>query len=691
MNNYEASYSAEREERDHCLEDLRFALVPGSQWTDTATQTRRDRPRFEINKIASAINTIIGDQRQNRVSIKVRPEDEGSLETSEVLAGLIRSICHSSNFNDVKDQAFKEQITGGFAGWYVTTQYKEGSFDQEIVIKSIPSAAASYFYDPSSTDFLKRDANWQMICTDISTEEFEKKYPEAAKSPLPSYLTSLSQQWQDRKTVRIATYYVKVPTTRELVLLSNGDVYENNEDFKKIEDELLTQGIEVVKKRTEAYHKIMIYKLSAAGILEKPYEWAGKYIPAVPLFGYSVWINGQHYYKGIVRDSKDSQRVYNYATSQAVEVSALSPKDPYWMTPKQAKGHETQLKNFNNKNDPFMFYNEDPENPGPPKRTGAPSVQSALLQQIQQANVDIQATTGLFAPSLGQEQRSDQSGRAILALQRQGNQSSYELYDNLQKSIAYTGEIILDLIPKIYDTERQVNVLSEDGTSKSVPINSIMLDYETNELVSINKLDQGKYKVISTTGPSYATKRSEGLNFLLKLAESNELFSQIASDLIAKNVDFEYSEELAERVRKQLLLQGFVDPTEEELAKIPQDQGLSPLELMNLELQKLNLEQQAAIVDGLELQNEKIKMDILHKGSQTEENLASAAEKDSKIAKTLAEDGVMMVNPERLATRQKNLQLLNDAIELNQEDADRVSQFNLEPTPIPPELFNPDQ
>lgn len=689
IRNYESSYSAERGERDLCLADLKFALVPGSQWEDTASEARRNRPRFEINKIESAINTLVGEQKQNRTSIKLRPEDDADKTTSDILSGLIRNIEESSRFKDIKDQTFKEQATGGFGAWYITTQYKKDSFDQEAVIKYIPSAASSVFYDPSATDFLKRDAGWFLVCTDISTEDFKKRYPDAAASSLPEYSSSLATSWQDRKTTKIATYYVKVPTTKEIALLSDGNVVDYDADFKKVQDELFLKGITVVKTRICKSHKVMIYKLSASTILEKPYEWAGSHIPVVPVFGYSTWINNQHYYKGMVRNAKDAQRVYNYSTSQAIEVSALSPKDPYWMTPKQAKGHERQLRDFNNKNNPFMFYNADTENPGPPKRTGAPSVQTALLTQTQQADADIQATTGLYNPSLGEGNNDSQSGRAILALQKQGNHSTYELVDNLVKAVEWTGEILLDVIPKIYDTNRKVSILEEDGNSRQVELNGIILDTQTGQPVEINNLSKGKYKVISSNGPSFATKRSEGLNLLIKLAESNPLFSQVSADLIAKNVDFEYSEELSARVRKQLIDQGVVDPTEEEIrAQLAlQPQGppqLSVTEMMEMEMRKLNLEQQAAIVDGLELQNEKIKADIMHKYAETNETIVDAQETETKIAKMLVEDGVMVVNPSNMAARQKNLRALNQSLtEYTEEDLESLKQ---NPVSLNPEI-----
>ena len=695
MKQYGESFAAERNQRELCIDDMRFAFVPGEQWNDVANQQRSNRPRFEVNKIAPMVNQVIGDQRQNRIKIKVRAsKGEASNDTAKVLGGLIRNIEDTSNFKDIKDTAFKEIVSGGMGGWYVTTGYEDDSSDQELKIKPIHSAATSIYYDPSSTDELKRDAKWIMVTTDVDRDWFKAKYPDATTSSLSTISSnSYLSDWQARDTIRIADYWMKVPVNIELAQMSNGSVIELNDKTKTIIDDLALQDIKILNTRKKMSHKVVMYKVTASEIIEGPFEWAGLEIPVIPIFGYNTWINGQHYYQGIVRPAKDPQRVYNYATSQAIETSALSPKDPFWITPAQASGHETQLKNFNNTNNPFMMYNPDPENPGTPKRGGSPSVQQALILQIQQADTDIQSSTGLYNPSLGQQSGQDQSGRAILALQRQGNVATNELSDNLVKAVEYTGKILIGLIPKIYDTTRQINILEEDGTTETATLNNTVIDAQTGENVIINDVSKGKYDVVSKSGPSFATQKSEGLNLLVKLAEGNELFSQVTSDLIAKSVDFDFSDELSDRVRKVMIGQGLVEPNEEEAA-IMQEQNAqqnapSAFDQLEFEKFKLGVEQSAAIVDQLELQNEKIKADIEYKRvdtayqaantqnkiSDTQNNLTNDILTKTEINSNLDEQGKVIdipIEQEELAARSKNLRILNESLEPTRADYDRM-------------------
>jgi len=664
---YEASYAAEKTERENCLEDMRFCFVPGAQWEDSAATARKDRPRFEINKIIVPVNNAIGEQRQNRIDIKVRPTDMGaSKDVADIFAGIIRGIQAQSSFKDVKDTAFKEIVAGGMGAWYITTEYEdEKSFDQVLKIKSIKSAAASVFYDPSSKDELKRDAQWMMVTTDMDIDVFKAKYPNATASDLTKLPSGYLQDWQTRNTVRVADYWVKVPCIKETVLMSDGSIYELNDKTVSVLDDLAEQGITVVKTRKIRTHKVMMYKISAAEILAGPFEWAGKHIPVVPVFGYNAWIDGQHYYFGMVRHAKDSQRVYNYATSQAIETSALTPKDPYWVTPKQIKGREREYETFNLKNKPFMVYNPDPDEPGPPKRTGAPSVQAALISQVQQADADIQSTTGQYAPALG-DQQTDQSGRAILALQRKANASTYELIDNLAKAVEWTGEILIDLIPKIYDTERMVSIMSEDEVVDNVIINQTIIDKETGREVVLNDLSKGRYSVASTIAPSFATQRVEQLNVLNKLAQSNPLFATVAPDLIAQSLDFPFSDDLKKRIRIQLIKQGIVQPTEDEAKELAKQMQPSPQEQIDLKMSMLQLEQQAALVDNLEYQNRKILADIAYKYSQAQNNLTDDIKTKTEINKILEEQGIpakMPIEDLELQSRVKVMREMNETLD----------------------------
>lgn len=697
MERFDRVTTDERDQRDKSVEDMLFSQVEGYQWDEASRNQRSDRPKFEINKIALPINQAIGDQRQTRIANKTRPRTSGSSEDiAKTYDGLIRNIETNSSFSKVKDNAYKEIAGGGYGAWYITTDFSDDDvFDQDIVIKKITSAATSVYMEPTAKDDNKRDATWGFVVEEIPNDTFEAKYPDAIISDFTSnnQATAYREGWRTQDTVRIADYWVVEPITKEIALLSDGTTIELNDKTESVLDELAEKQIFIAEtstgeRRTRKVksQKVVHYKVSGAEILEGPNEWAGKYIPIVVVYGYNVWINNTHYWRGMARLAKDANRVYNYATSAAIEASALSPKDPFWLTPAQAKGHERALESFNVNNSPFLFYNPDPKAPGPPQRTGAPAVQTALIQQIAQADADIQATTGRFAPSLG-DNPADQSGKALLAVQQQGEAGTYELIDNLAGAVEYTGEILLDLIPKIYDTERQITVVNPDGTTEEFEINKTIADKQTGKKVILNDLSQGKYSVVADTGPSYKTQRTEALNFLNSLSESSPMFAQVAPDLLAKNVDFEFSDELESRVRNIMLQQGLIEPNEKEKQRIEeQGQGQpSPIELMTMESAKLDLEIKAAEVDRKALENQKIEAEIQNKMADTHKKLVESQNTKADTAETLSDTAVnMQIDPGESQAIDANIDQINQSL-LDFMVPPAVEEGEIEPesTPIP--------
>lgn len=574
LKQFEEIEDREHDQRELAIEDSIFINVEDGQWDDKAKETRKDRPRYTIDRTSPAIDQLVGDQRQNRTSIKVKPTTGGAdKEGADVLSGLIRNIEERSKATQAYDTAYDETITGGFGGWRVLTEFNDDdSFEQDIFIKPIKSAATSLYFGRAE-EYDKRDAKVAFLITDIDKEEFIRDNPNLATTDFSNnlYTESYCSGWFEENTMRIAEYWVKTPITKNIALLSDGRVIDRDEE-EKVLDEMKDLGVEIVKERSVKSHKVQMYKMNGAEIYEGPFEWAGKFIPLIPEFGKVAVVDGKEYVRGLVRKAKDSQRIYNYETSTKVEIGALTPLDPYFYTPTQADGFKPEYENFRTSNSPFMPYNPDPEAPGPPQRAGAPSVQTAMMDSIRQAESDIFMVTGMGPPALGLNPGL-QSGVALKRQDEKGDRGSFIFSDNLAKSIQYTGDILLDLIPKIYDTERVVRVLNLDGSSKEVEINKKaidelnqpLVDQETGEQVIVNDLSKGKYESTVDTGPAYSTQREESAAQLIELAAASPRFEAIATDLIAKNLNVLESEELTKRIRKGMIIEGVVDPTDEEV------------------------------------------------------------------------------------------------------------------------------
>ena len=561
---YKKADQNEDQNRRAQVEDLKFIYDPDGQWEQEVLDKRKGRPNYTFNRTIGSVNQVIGDQRQNKPSIKVRGVDsKADPDTADVFTGLIRNIENVSDAETAYDTAFKFTVGGGYGCWRVMPEFMdEASFDQEIRIVRIANPLTAYC-DPAATDFLKRDSKWWIITERIERETFKENYPKAALTNL-ELDDNDNRLWFTDDEIRIAEYFRKVPRNKLLALLSNGAVVEYTKKVDSIKDELEQGGIAIERTRTVRSHVVEWVKVSGADILEGPIEYKWKYIPIVPLYGRSINIEGEELLEGVVRHSKDAQRVYNYEMSTAVEVTAIQPRAPYMATPKMVKGYEEMYRTANSVNRPFMLYNIDPDSPlAKPSREAPPDVPVAILSLAQQAAEDIKTTTGFFDASLGQRS-NETSGRAIIARQREGDVGSFEFVDNLAKAIKYTGEILVDMIPQIYDTERQIRILGQDGKDEMVTVNSTVKDDESGKDVKLHDLRQGRYDVAVTVGPSYTTQRQEAADMLIQLAGVSPIVAQAAADLIVKNLDLTGADELEKRLRGILIRQGIIKPTEED-------------------------------------------------------------------------------------------------------------------------------
>lgn len=604
---FERVETKERDQRRLAVEDIKFAQTEDGQWDEGAKEKRKNRPRFTINRVAGAIDQLVGDQRQNRTDIKIRPVSGGANEdVAKVYTGLIRNIESASKASNAYDCAFDEVINGGYGGWRVITEFNDDdAFEQDIKIKPLNTATTSLWFDDAAKEYDRRDALWAFVTVDMPTEEHAKRFPNSPASAWSQedFDNSGCSSWVSSNTVKVAEYWVKTPITKELALLSDGRVIDAEEE-KAVLDELSKQGITVKRTRKVKSHKVEMYLMDGSTILEGPKPWAGKFIPLIPMYGRQSHIEGQTYTRGIVRFAKDASRIYNYEISSVIETSALTPKDPLWYTPAQIKGHETKYRTFTTQNSPFMPYNPDPKAPGAPQRGGAPAVQTGSMSIIQNASMDIYHVTGMQPPSIGANPEL-KSGKAIQAQERLGDRGQFIFTDNLVKSQEYCAEILIDLIPRIYDTERQVRIMAQDGESENVFINQAVRDEQTGEDVLVNDLSTGKYDVVAESGPAFATQRQESAQQILDLIATSPMFENLAMDLVAKDLPILESKELTKRVRKIQIQQGIIEPTEEEIEDLGLNQPQQPDP------------QQVAVTENIQIQTEKLISDIEAQDAKT--------------------------------------------------------------------------
>lgn len=692
LDRFHTTESSENEQRRLGVEDIRFAQTPDGQWDDLAKKKRQGRPRYTLNKIAAAIDTIVGDQRQNEITSKVVALSNDATE-ADTYDGIIRNIEAQSSAKNIYDQAFDEQLNSGYGGWRITTQFIDDSFVQEIRIEPVRAATTSLWFDRDAKQYDKRDARFAFLTWTISIEEFKRLYPKATVSDFTQkkYAASRCATWFDGDNIRLAEYWRKVPIKRTIAQLSDGRIIDVK-DEQTVLDELRDTGITVLQTRVADSHKVERYIMNGAEILEGPEAWAGRYIPLIPLYGKINHIENETHVRGLVRFAKDAQRIYNYLRSSLVETTALTPKDPYWITTTQAKGRTAQLARMATDNPPFQIYNEDPKAPGPPKRTGSPSVDQAMIEQSQSAQLDITQTLGVSAgtpqPTAGTD-LDMRSGKAIEAQARRGDAGAFVFADNLVKSMEYSSVVLVDLIPRIIDTEQQIRILQPDGTEEMKLVNQTVLDTSpggTGKPVIVNDLTAGKYDVKAKTGPLHATQREKAATMLQELATGNPAFATVTPDLIAKSLDTPMSDELHKRIRKQMIAQGIAEPTEEEAQEMQVEEQKTQQLVEQLTAQITQQVEQQANVRLLNAEAGKREAEVealqASTGAKIEKTTADANKSELDSNKTANETlGVMLDNIAKQLELGIPIDQVTHNLRVSQNDLINVSQQEIAPGP----------
>jgi len=564
-----SAYSDSREDE---LDDLRFmAGSPDNQWQWPADvlatrgsvqgQTINARPCLTINKLPQHVRQVTNEQRQNRPTGKVIPaDDKADVAVAEIFDGMVRHIEYISDADVAYDTACDNQVTYGEGYIRLLTEYcREDSFDQDLKIGRVRNSFSVYM-DPTIQDPCGSDANWCFLTEDLTKEEYERMFPNA--SPVSSMMSqgvgdqSLSQ-WLSEDTVRIAEYfYIEHKSAKLNLYPDNVTAIDGTPQDKQLK--LMFQ--KPIRSRNVDKKQVKWLKTNGFEVLQEQ-DWAGKWIPVIRVVGNEWEVDGQLYVSGLVRNAKDAQRMYNYWVSQEAEMLALAPKAPFIGYGGQFEGYENQWKTANTTNWPYLEVNPDvTDGAGSalplPQRAAPPLAQTGLIQAKMGASDDIKSTTGQYDSSLGAAS-NERSGRAILAREKQGDTGTYHYVDNLSRAIRYVTRQLVDIIPKIYDTERVARIVGLDGEVGMVKVNpqqpepvKSIVDQTGIVMEKVYNLSVGVYDVCVTTGPGYMTKRQEALDAMSMLLQSNPDLWKVAGDLFIKNMDWPGAQEMAARFAK---------------------------------------------------------------------------------------------------------------------------------------------
>lgn len=543
---FERAANMEEDNRREALDDLKFARL-GEQWPAAMKRQREleSRPALTINKLPAFIRQVVNDARQNKPAIKVHPvDDSGDPATAEIMNDLIRNIEYTSSADVAYDTATECAVSNGWGYIRISTDYAhDDSFDLDIKIDRVANPFSIYG-DPDSQAADSSDWNVAFVIEDMPKDAFCAKYKNAEEVDWEEtgYTKIKNVSWFDDEHVKVCEYWTREEVQKTVILLSDGSIVDE-ETLEKNAEIYNLMGVTVVKDRVTKSYKVMQRILTGAEVLSTT-EWPGRFIPIVPVYGDEVNVEGKRYFRSLVRDAKDPQRMFNYWRTTATELVALAPKAPYIGRKGTFDSDLARWSNAHTTSYPFLEYDNEM-----PQRQAFAGVPAGVLQEALNSSDDMKAVMGIYDASLG-ARSNETSGVGIAARQRQSDVSNYHFQDNMARAIRHAGRILLDLIPKVYTQERVVRLIGEDGSQRAVKVNgpTQVPGPDGNPIEKIFDLTKGRYDLTVSTGPSYNTKRQESADQMTQLIQSFPQAAPVIGDLLVKSLDWPNADEIAERL-----------------------------------------------------------------------------------------------------------------------------------------------
>lgn len=556
INMLKQSQDADEDKREDAREALLFVNKKDGQWEPYWWTSCEGRPRYTFDMTSPVIDLITGEMEQADFNISVQPAGgDVTKDDAAIFDGLIRNIENLSNANDTFNRASRNVVTGGIDGWCIKQKYvDDDSFEQDLVIEAIPNFLDSVWFGPHKTQ-TAQDADWVVVLEAMNRADYEDKYPESSGMSVSDSRTA--QAYFDKHDqVVIGNIYYKTYKKRTLLKMRSGKILEE-EAVKDVLDEMAAEGDIVVETRER--HKCIVKSrlFDGGGWLNDEEETAFNHLPVIPMMANFDIFENKVLYRGAVEKMLDAQRVFNYAKSRQIEEGALAPRAKYFMTEKQTAGHEETLATMNTNADPVQHFNPDPENPGPPQQNGGAQVNPGLATISEDMRVVIQQTANMFAASMG-DNPGLQSGVAIKSLQDKGDTGTIKYFKAREIATSWTARILIDTIPTVYSTERQIQIIDESGSSELKVLNEPKFDEETGKLVVVNDISKGKFNVTCSAGPSFQNRQQETIHAMTEIAQVDPSVIELGGDIMFNNMTSPGMDLLAERKRKQLFENGLI-------------------------------------------------------------------------------------------------------------------------------------
>ncbi|EPP0955032.1 portal protein [Cronobacter dublinensis] len=570
---FDRDWAASDEARNEAINDLFFSRI--SQWDDWLSQYTTLQYRGQFDVVRPVVRKLVAEMRKNPVDVLFKPKDGASPDAADILMGMYRTDMRHNTAKISVNVAVREQIEAGVGAWRLVTEYEDQNpTSNNQIIRRLPihEACSHVVWDANSKQMDKSDAKHCTVISAMSKDGWEDFAKEQGldEDDLPDFQSPASNwifPWTTNEVYYIAEYY-EVEEKKEVAYIYQDPITGEpvsyfKKDIADVIDELADRGMVKIGERKVKRRRVYKTLLTQTQILKDRERIAGEHIPIVPVFGEWSFAGDKEVYEGVVRLTKDGQRLRNMIMSFNADTVARTPKKKPFFTPEQIAGYEFMY----NGNDDYPYYllNSKDENgndlPSQPlaymENPEVPQANAYMLEAATTA-VNQVATMGVDADAANGQVAFD----TVNQLNMRADLETYVFQDNLATAMRRDGEIYASMVNDIYDVPRRVTITLEDGGEKEVQLYTQVVDLQTGNAITLNDI-RGRYECYTDVGPSFQSmkeqNRAEIQELLSKTApgtpEYQLLLLQYFTLLDGKGVEM-----MREYANKQLVLMGLKKP-----------------------------------------------------------------------------------------------------------------------------------
>lgn len=462
--------------------DLR--AYAGDNWlpTERAALVQQRRMVLELNKIRRVVNLYSGYERENRMSTVVAPIEDSDENTADLLSDVMIYTYDKGSAHHVISEAFEHSLKTGLSILGIYLDYSRDKVNGDIKFYWKPFNAL--MLDPY---FTKRDLS---DCDQASTRDLLSR--EQVKCLLPwvdpttidliptgirdnkyQYLGIYRQYNSTYIAKNLLTYdqyWIRVNKPQKYLVDMETGVTEEWYGDKKDEKELnriLKENPQI--NLVHAFKRTVELNIIVGGTLlySGPDPTGLDTFPFMPILCYHEPLIDTYELKiqGLVRQIRDAQRQYNRRHSQIIDIMESIINTGWISKNGAALDPQMLLQSGQSRN---IVINEGFDVQTDIREIQPPNVPPGYLQYQDIIDQNIMEIPGGSEELLGISSTGDSQVSGKLAEVRASNglKGNRGLYDNLEQTLKWFGNIVLEAIQKNYTPGKVWRITKKDPTAE---------------------------------------------------------------------------------------------------------------------------------------------------------------------------------------------------------------------------------